>query len=82
VGLPVRLVAAMHDTSLQMIERHYSAHIVDALDELAARAVVPLAPAAPAGVVPIRGGALSLQAPHPAASVTVQLSSGFAHGDE
>lgn len=41
-GLPVRLVAALHDTSAQMIERHYSAHIVDAMDELAARAVVPL----------------------------------------
>jgi integrase len=41
-GLPVRLVAALHDTSSAMIERHYAAHIVDALDELAARAVVPL----------------------------------------
>ena len=41
-GLPVRLVAALHDTSSAMIERHYSAFIVDAMDELAARAVVPL----------------------------------------
>jgi integrase len=41
-GLPVRLVAALHDTSSAMIERHYSAHIVDAMDELAARAIVPL----------------------------------------
>ncbi len=41
-GLPVRLIAALHDTSTQMIEAHYSAYIVDAMDELAARAIVPL----------------------------------------
>lgn len=41
VGLPIRLVAALHDTSVVMIERHYSRWIVDGLDELAARAVVP-----------------------------------------
>jgi len=41
-GLPIRLVAANHDTSVEMIERHYARHISDALDELAARAVVPL----------------------------------------
>jgi integrase len=49
-GLPVRLVAALHDTSSAMIERHYAAFIVDAMDELAARAVVPLQ-TAPATVV-------------------------------
>jgi hypothetical protein len=43
-GLPVRLVAALHDTSSAMIERHYSAHIVDAMDELATRAIVQLLP--------------------------------------
>lgn len=41
-NLPVRLVAALHDTSSAMIERHYAAYVVDALDDLAARAVVPL----------------------------------------
>lgn len=41
-GLPVRLVAALHDTSSEMIEAHYAAFIVDAMDELAGRAVVPL----------------------------------------
>jgi integrase len=51
-GLPVRLVAALHDTSSAMIERHYAAFIVDAMDELAARAVVPLT-TAPAVVIPI-----------------------------
>jgi integrase len=45
-GLPVRLVAALHDTSIIQIERHYAAYISDALDELAARAVVPLVPTA------------------------------------
>jgi integrase len=43
-GLPIRLVAALHDTSVAVIERHYAAFITDALDELASRAVVPLAP--------------------------------------
>lgn len=51
VGVPVRLVAALHDTSVQMIEAHYSAYIVDATEEIARRAVTPLAPVA---VSPIR----------------------------
>jgi integrase len=51
-GLPVRLVAALHDTSSAMIERHYAAFIVDAMDDLAARAVVPLT-TTPAIVMPI-----------------------------
>lgn len=41
-GLPVRLVAALHDTSVAMIERHYGRWIADGLDDLAAAAVVPL----------------------------------------
>ncbi len=41
-GLPTRLVAAIHDTSSAMIERHYSAHIVDAMNDLAAKAVTSL----------------------------------------
>jgi integrase len=41
-GLPIRLVASLHDTSTSMIEAHYAAFIVDAMDELAARAIVPL----------------------------------------
>ena len=54
-GLPIRLVAAVHDTSVQMIERHYSRWIVDGLDELAARAVVPLVPQDAGKVVRMRG---------------------------
>jgi len=41
-GLPIRLVAAMHDTSVEMIERHYSRFIVDGLEELTAKAIVPM----------------------------------------
>jgi integrase len=41
-GVPVRIVAALHDTSSSMIEKHYSAFILDAADELARRAIVPL----------------------------------------
>ncbi|MGY4467331.1 integrase [Bradyrhizobium sp. LB9.1b] len=43
-NLPIRLVAALHDTSVEMIERHYAKWIVDGLDDLAARAIVPLLP--------------------------------------
>jgi integrase len=41
-NLPIRLVAALHDTSVVMIERHYSRWITEGLEELAARAIVPL----------------------------------------
>jgi integrase len=41
-GLPIRLVAALHDTSVVMIERHYSRWITDGLEDIAARAIIPL----------------------------------------
>ena len=53
-GLPVRLVAAVHDTSVAMIEKHYGAFIVDATEDLLRRAAVPLAPAAPASLAAAR----------------------------
>jgi integrase len=34
-GVPIRVVAALHDTSVQMIEQNYSEHIADHADELA-----------------------------------------------
>ena len=34
-GLPVRLVASLHDTSTEMIESHYAAFIVDMTEDLA-----------------------------------------------
>jgi integrase len=46
-GLPVRVVAALHDTSTTMIEAHYSAFIVDMADELARKALAPIVSAAP-----------------------------------
>jgi integrase len=49
--LPIRLVAALHDTSVPMIERHYGKWIVDGLEELAARAVIPLVPVRESNVV-------------------------------
>lgn len=32
----------MHDTSVAMVERHYARYIVDGLEELAVKAVIPL----------------------------------------
>lgn len=42
-GLPVRLVAALHDTSSEMIERVYSAFVTEATEEIARRNVFALA---------------------------------------
>jgi hypothetical protein len=44
-----RLVAAVHDTSADMVERHYGAFIVDASEDLLRRAVVPMASVGVAG---------------------------------
>ncbi|GJD44220.1 hypothetical protein AFCDBAGC_2086 [Methylobacterium cerastii] len=52
-GLPVRLVGALHDTSVQMIEQHYAAYIVDATEEIARRAVMTLAPVEPTLLQPV-----------------------------
>lgn len=41
-GLPIRLVASLHDTSTEMIEKHYSAFIVDMTEDLARRAVLTI----------------------------------------
>jgi integrase len=52
-GLPVRIVAAAHDTSSQMIERHYAQFILDAADELARRALTPLVSSPPRALAAI-----------------------------
>jgi len=52
-NLPIRLVAALHDTSVVMIERHYARWIVDGLEELAARAIGPMVPTIGENVVNI-----------------------------
>lgn len=41
--LPIRLVAALHDTSVAMIERYYSRWITDQLEELTPTAIMRLA---------------------------------------
>jgi integrase len=41
-GMPVRLVAALHDTSTEEIEMHYSAEIVDVLHDVVAEAAITL----------------------------------------
>ncbi len=55
-ALPVRLVAQLHDTSDKMIERHYASAIVNALDDLAALAVVPLVDTERGKVVKLKAG--------------------------
>lgn len=40
--IPTRVVAALHDTSTAMIERHYSSSIVDTIDEMVAPAALAL----------------------------------------
>lgn len=41
-NVPVRVVAAQHDTSIEMIERHYAAYITDMSEGLARTALMPL----------------------------------------
>jgi integrase len=56
-GVPLRLVAAGHDTSSAIIERNYSRHIIgDPSDALTRRAMLDLAtPATADNVVPLAG---------------------------
>ncbi len=55
-GVPVRVVATHHDTSVAMIERTYSKYILDHTDALTRRALLDLNPAHPASnVVPMSG---------------------------
>lgn len=56
-GIPIRLVAVAHDTSVLQIEKHYSRHIADHVpEELARRAMLhlPAAGAAAENVVALR----------------------------
>lgn len=55
-NLPIRLVAALHDTSTVMIERHYSKWITSGLEDMARSAIVPLVPSeSGADIVRLRG---------------------------
>ena len=53
-GVPVRITAALHDTSSAMIEKHYAAHILDISDDFARRALTPLVPSAGAKLSVVR----------------------------
>jgi hypothetical protein len=46
LNIPIRIVAATHDTSVAAIEAHYSRHIGEHSDELSRRALLQDAPAA------------------------------------
>lgn len=48
---PIRVVAALHDTSIQMVERNYSRYIADHADTIARRALLDVAEPAAANVV-------------------------------
>src|SRR5262249_31410123 len=52
-GVPVRVVAVNHDTSVVMIERTYSRHIGDHADALARKALLDIAEPPGGNVVPI-----------------------------
>jgi integrase len=56
-NLPIRLVAALHDTSVAMIERHYAKWITSGLEDMARAAIVPLvSPEAGGRVIQFTGG--------------------------
>jgi integrase len=53
LNVPARIVAASHDTSLQMLEATYSAYITEFADSLSRRALLEIAPPQVGKVVPI-----------------------------
>ena len=55
-GVPVRLVAVAHDTSVPMIERTYSKYISDHADSVLRRALLDTAPLSAGNVVPLAQG--------------------------
>jgi integrase len=54
-GVPIRVVAVNHDTSIAMLERTYSRHIGDHSDALARLALLDIAEPVAPNVVPSRG---------------------------
>jgi integrase len=53
-GVPIRIVAVSHDTSVPMIEKTYSRYIGDHSDAVARRGILDLSEPAGTNVVPIR----------------------------
>jgi hypothetical protein len=54
-GVPIRVVAAQHDTSVPMLEKTYSAHITDHSDAVARRALLDTQPPSGANIVSLQG---------------------------
>jgi integrase len=54
-GVPARVIAAGHDTSIQMLEATYSKHIADHADALSRRALLDLDAPAGDNVIPLAG---------------------------
>jgi hypothetical protein len=57
-GVPIRVVAVNHDTSIAMLERTYSRFIGDQADALARIALLDTTEPPGANVVPLRGATL------------------------
>ena len=55
-GVPTRVVAAQHDTSVPMLERTYSQHILDHSDAVGRRGLLNTAPPVAVNVVALPGG--------------------------
>jgi integrase len=55
-NVPVRVVADLHDTSVQQIEAHYSKYIAHHADELVRSSLIDLSPPLDGNVVPINRG--------------------------
>jgi hypothetical protein len=52
-GIPIRITASLHDTSVRMIEAHYSAHISESSDDISRAALLQSDPPAGDNVVPM-----------------------------
>ena len=57
-GVPIRVIAVNHDTSVVMIERTYSRYIGDHADALSRAALLDTTPARAENAVPLREGVL------------------------
>jgi integrase len=55
-GVPTRVVAAQHDTSVPMLERTYSQHILDHSDAVGGRGLLNTAPPVAVNVLSLPGG--------------------------
>jgi hypothetical protein len=53
--VPIWVIAALHNTSVAMIERTYSAHIAEHSDEVSRVALLEAPPPSGSNVVPISG---------------------------